>query len=304
MTSVFGERDIPYASCVADILLKGEWELFTVKVNQEQNLDCMCCGHKHLKYNYWIVRADMTEKEIREYQSKTFKKIDQSKQYKNKNPFMHNNVYVSAGMTDEHDKFLCVGSECVTRIIKDDSTLAIMKGVEALRNKIDRTYKERVLKVQMKEYLLKNEKRFTALQVKAIDKSIAERKAKGQYYSTWQADRNKEFFSSVSRHGIIRQMEWWNPNTSRKLANDKLTLLGCRKNTLVKTARLTDEQKILLDEQKEKQMQEYIEGQRKLFEGKYQDMVWCEICHTRVRKEHSHKVLDQRLNNNSVNNYP
>jgi hypothetical protein len=303
MTSVFGERDIPYASCVADILLKGDWELFTVKVNHEQNLDCMCCGHKHLKYNYWIVRADLPEEKIREYQNKTFLKVNQSKTLK-KNPFLHNNTYVSAGMVDEHDKFLCVGSECVTRIIKDDSTLAIMKGVEALRNKIDRMYKERVLKVQMKEYLLKNEKRFTALQVKAIDKIIAEKKAKGAYYSTWQAERNKEFFSSTSRHGIIRQMEWWNPNTTRKLANDKLRLLGCRKNTLVKTARLTDEQKILLDEQKEKQMQEYIEGQRKIFEGKYQDMKWCDVCKTRVRKEHSHKVLDQRLNNNGVNNYP
>ena len=109
--SVFGVRDIPYASCVADILLKGDWELFTVKVNSEQNLDCMCCGHKHLKFNYWIVRSDLTEEQIKQYQSSTFKKIDQSKQYKNKNPFLHNNVYVSAGMTDEHDKFLCVGSE-------------------------------------------------------------------------------------------------------------------------------------------------------------------------------------------------
>jgi hypothetical protein len=290
MTSVFGERDIPYASCVADIRLKGDWKLFTVKVNSEANLDCMCCGHKHLKYNYWIVRSDLTEEEIRVYQAKTFKKIDQSKTLK-KNPFLHNNVYVSAGMTDEHDKFLCVGSECVTKIIDDQETLHIMEGVEALRNKIDRTFKDRVLKVQMKEYLLKNEKRFTALQVKAIDKSIAERKAKGQYYSTWQAERNKEFFSSTSRHGIIRQMEWWNPNTTRKLANQKLTLLGCRKNTLVKTAQITDEQRLALDEEKERLMQEFIEGKRPVFEGKYNDLVWCPTCKTRVRKEHSHKIL-------------
>ena len=284
--SVFGVRDIPYASCVADILLKGDWELFTVKVNSEQNLDCMCCGHKHLKFNYWIVRSDLTEEQIKQYQSSTFKKIDQSKQYKNKNPFLHNNVYVSAGMTDEHDKFLCVGSECVTRIIKDDSTLAIMKGVEALRNKIDRMFKERVLQAQMKEYLTTNEKRFTALQVKAVDKAEAEAKAKGNYYNTYQNDRARAFFTNA-----IRQCDRWNVNTLRKVVNDRLRALGCRKNTLVKTAKLTDEMRLELDKDKEKRMQSFIEGNRPVFEGKFKDLVWCPQCKDRLPKKHNHRQI-------------
>jgi len=284
--SVFGVRDIPYASCVADILLKGDWELFTVKVNSEQNLDCMCCGHKHLKFNYWIVRSDLTEEQIKQYQSSTFKKIDQSKQYKNKNPFLHNNVYVSAGMTDEHDKFLCVGSECVTRIIKDDTTLAIMKGVEALRNKIDRMFKERLLQAQMKEYLTTNEKRFTALQVKAVDKAEAEAKAKGNYYNTYQNDRARAFFTNA-----IRQCDRWNVNTLRKVVNDRLRTLGCRKNTLVKTAKLTDQMRLELDVDKEKRMQSFIEGQRKIFEGKFKDMTWCPQCKARLPKNHNHRQI-------------
>ena len=264
--SVFGVRDIPYASCVADILLKGDWELFTVKVNSEQNLDCMCCGHKHLKYNYWIVRSDISESELRTFQSGTFKKAAQSKQYSKKNPFLHNNVYVSAGMSDEHDKFLCVGSECVTRIIKDDSTLAIMKGVEALRNKIDRMFKDRLRQAEMKEYLTTNEKRFTALQVKAVDKAEAEAKAKGNYYNTYQNDRARAFFTNA-----IRQCDRWNVNTLRKVVNDRLRTLGCRKNTLVKTAKLTDQMRLELDVDKEKRMQSFIEGQRKIFEGKFKE---------------------------------
>jgi len=284
--SVFGVRDIPYASCVADILLKGEWELFTVKVNSEQNLDCMCCGHKHLKFNYWIVRSDLTEEQIKVYQSKTFKKIDQSKQYKNKNPFLHNNVYVSAGMSDEHDKFLCVGSECVTRIIKDDATLAIMKGVEALRNKIDRMYKERVLRIQMKEYLVTNEKRFSDLQAKASDKAEAEAKAKGQYYNTYQTQRTKNFF-----HNAVKQVDRWNVTTLRTMVNDRLRSLGCRKVTLVKTARLTDQMRLELDRDKEKQMQSFIEGQRPVFEGKFEDITWCPQCKARLPKNHNHRQL-------------
>jgi len=283
--SVFGERDIPYASCVADILLKGDWELFTVKVNSEQNIDCMCCGHMHLKYNYWIVRADLTEEQIKVYQSSSFKKIDQSKTLK-KNPFLHNGVYVSAGMTDEHDKFLCVGSECVTRIIKDDTTLAIMKGVEALRNRIDSEFKKRLLRIQMKEYLTTNEKRFTDLQVKVVDKAEAEAKAKGQYYNTYQAQREKNFF-----HNAVRQVDRWNSNTLRNHVNDRLRSLGCRKVTLVKTAKLTDQMRLELDADKEKQMQSFIEGKRPVFEGKFKDIVWCPQCKARLPKDHNHRQI-------------
>ena len=43
--SIFGVRDIPYQACVADVLLKGDWELYTVKVIHESHkkLDCQCC---------------------------------------------------------------------------------------------------------------------------------------------------------------------------------------------------------------------------------------------------------------------
>ena len=60
-------------------------------------------------------------------------------------------------------------------------------------------FKERVLQAQMKEYLTTNEKRFTALQVKAVDKAEAEAKAKGNYYNTYQNDRARAFFTNAIR---------------------------------------------------------------------------------------------------------
>ena len=288
MTTVTPIRHIPYASCVADILLKGDWELFTVKYNHEANIDCMCCGHKHLRYNYWIVRADLSEEEIRVYQSKTFKKIHQSKQFKNKNPFLHNNVYVSAGMTDEHDKFLCVGSECVVHIIKDEATVNIMKGVEALANKIDRRWKDRLLRIQMKEYMEKNEERFTRRLEKHIDKMIEEAKKNNTYrnYYSYSHERNKRFFKS-----IIRQIDYWNPTNCRKIINEKLKSIGYPKKVFVQTAKLSDKDRKEMIDDKEKQMRSFIEGEREFVYGKYTDMKWCDVCLEHVPKQHSHEVL-------------
>jgi len=283
MTSVLSNRQIPYASCVADILLKGDWELFTVKYNHEANIDCMCCGHKHLRYNYWIVRADLSEEEIRVYQSKTFKKIHQSKQYKNKNPFLHNETYVSAGMTDEHDKFLCVGSECVVHIIKDEATINIMKGVEALANKIDRRWKDRLLRIQMKEYMELNRKKFTLRQETVTNNAEAKAKALGEYYNTYQARREKRFFDN-----IIRQIDYWNPTNTRKIINDQLRKIGYPKSVLVKTANLSDKDRKEMIDEKEKQMQVFITGKRGLIYGKYTDMKWCDICIEHVPKAHNH----------------
>ena len=283
MTTALAKRHIPYASCVADILLKGDWELFTVKYNHEAHIDCMCCGHKHLRYNYWIVRADLSEEEIREYQSKTFKKIHQSKQFKNKNPFLHNNVYVSAGMTDEHDKFLCVGSECVIHIIKDEATINIMKGVEALANKIDRRWKDRLLRIQMKEYMELNRKRFTLRQETATDKAEALAKQSGQYYSPYRARREKRFFDH-----IVGQIDYWNPTNCRKIINDRLRQLGYPKSKLVKTAKLSDKDRKEMIDEKEKQMQVFITGKRGLIYGKYTDTKWCDKCLEHVPKAHNH----------------
>jgi len=283
MITATPKRHIPYASCVADILLKGDWELFTVKYNHEANLDCMCCGHKHLRYNYWIVRADLSEEEVRVYQSGTFKKIHQSKQFKNKNPFLHNETYVSAGMTDEHDKFLCVGSECVVHIIKDEATANIMKGVEALANKIDRRWKDRLLRIQMKEYMEKNEKRFTLRQETVTNNAEAKAKALGQYYSKYGAQREKRFFTA-----IIRQIDYWNPTNTRKIINDQLRSIGYPKSVLVKTANLSDKDRKEMIDEKEKQMQVFITGKRGLIYGKYTDVVWCDKCLEHVPKQHSH----------------
>jgi len=283
MTTATPIRHIPYASCVADILLKGDWELFTVKYNHEANIDCMCCGHKHLRYNYWIVRADLSEEEIRVYQSKTFKKIHQSKQYKNKNPFLHNNVYVSAGMTDEHDKFLCVGSECVVHIIKDEATINIMKGVEALANKIDRRWKDRLLRIQMKEFMELNRKRFTLRQETATNAAEALAIKNKQYYSPYQARREKRFFEH-----IVGQIEYWNPTSTRKIINDRLKQLGYPKSKLVKTAKLSDKDRKEMIDEKERQMQVFITGKRGLIYGKYTDMKWCDICLEHVPKQHNH----------------
>ena len=283
MTTATPSRHIPYASCVADILLKGDWELFTVKYNHEANIDCMCCGHKHLRYNYWIVRADLSEEEIRVYQSKTFKKIHQSKQYKNKNPFLHNNVYVSAGMTDEHDKFLCVGSECVVHIIKDEATINIMKGVEALANKIDRRWKDRLLRIQMKEFMELNRKRFTLRQETATNAAEALAIKNKQYYSPYQARREKRFFDN-----IIGQIEYWNPTNTRKIINDQLRKIGYPKSMFVKTANLSDKNRKEMIDEKERQMQVFITGKRGLIYGKYTDMKWCDICLEHVPKQHNH----------------
>ena len=283
MTTTTPKRHIPYASCVADILLKGDWELFTVKYNHEANIDCMCCGHKHLRYNYWIVRADLSEEEIRVYQSGTFKKIQQSKQFKNKNPFLHNETYVSTGMVDEHDKWLCVGSECVVHIIKDEATINIMKGVEALANKIDRRWKDRLLRIQMKEYMEKNEKRFTLRQETVTNNAEAKAKALGQYYNTYGARREKRFFTA-----IIRQIDYWNPTNTRKIINDQLRSIGYPKSVLVKTANLSDKDRKEMIDEKEKQMQVFITGKRGLIYGKYTDVVWCDICLEHVPKQHSH----------------
>ena len=288
MTTATPTRHIPYASCVADILLKGDWELFTVKYNHEANIDCMCCGHKHLRYNYWIVRADLSEEEIRVYQSKTFKKIHQSKQYKNKNPFLHNNVYVSAGMTDEHDKFLCVGSECVIHIIQDEATINIMKGVEALANKIDRRWKDRLLRIQMKEYMEKNRKRFTLRQEIATDKAEALAIKNKQYFSPYQARREKRFFDN-----IIGQIDYWNPTNCRKIINDRLRQLGYPKSVLVKTAKLSDKDRKEMIDEKEAQMKVFIEGKREVIYGKYTDMKWCDICLEHVPKQHTHNGIEQ-----------
>jgi len=290
--SPFGVRDIPYASCVADILLLGDWELFTVKVNQSANIDCMCCGHKHLKYNYWIVRSDISESELRTFQSGTFKKADQSKQYSKKNPFLHNGVYVSAGMIDEHDKFRCVGSECVTRLITDDSTANIMKGVEAKRNQCDRQFKDKILRVQMRAWLERNETKLTKKLDEHVEKRILEEEAKAKlipshYVNTWRMRNSKSFFTKM-----LRQVNYWNPTTCRKLINDMLRSMGMRKSSYVPTAKLSKADKQELDEWKEKQMQIFVEGARTLFAGKYKDMKWCDTCKERVPRSHNHNGLN------------
>jgi len=53
--NVGGERIVkPYATRVAGVRLSGTWLLENMKLDRKSSKDCECCGHKHLKYQYFI----------------------------------------------------------------------------------------------------------------------------------------------------------------------------------------------------------------------------------------------------------
>ena len=270
--SIFGVRDIPYQACVADVLLKGDWELYTVKIIHEPHLrqDCGCCGHKHLVNNYWLIKAGTDLPFARQY-------------------IMEHGL----NKNTDNNVFLCVGSECVRHILQDDTTESIMKGVESKALQVDRQFKDKILHEQAREYLTKNLKRFTDLHKKVIEKEIVEKKAYiakqealgkfGGYINEHRARRASNFFPNM-----LRNINGWTGYGFRKKINEQLKKLGCKKNTLVKTPKLVDADKEKLRVWKEEQMQIYIEGRRKIFEGKYKDMKWCSICRLRVPMKHIH----------------
>ena len=279
MITATPKRHIPYASCVADILLKGDWELYTVKVIHEAHLkiDCQCCGHKHLVFNYWLVKAGTDLPFAHEYMQKH-------------------------GLNKDTDNsmFLCVGSECVRHILQDDTTENIMKGVESKALQVDRQFKDKILHEQAKEYLTKNLKRFTELHKKVIEKEIVEKKAYiakleaqgkyGGYLNEYTKRRQANFFPNM-----LRNIHGWTGYGFRKRINEQLKQLGCRKNTLIQTPKLVDADKEKLRAWKEKEMQTFIEGKRKIFEGKYKDMKWCAICRLRVSMKHIHPDRKSKL---------
>ena len=57
---------------------------------------------------------------------------------------------------------------------------------------------------------------------------------------------------------------------------------------MIQTPKLVDADKEKLRAWKETEMQTFIEGRRKIFEGKYKDMKWCAICRLRVPMKHLH----------------
>lgn len=208
-----GVITLPYKTKIADVLLSGEWELTSVKVDREMSKDCECCGHKHLKFQYRI--NDMSKK----------------------------------------NEDLIVGSECVVKICKDERTVRIMTGLEALRNKLDRVYKQKVLKTQLKEWVEKNLDRLNKLQKAYYDDYIKQggRSYVASYsYSKW----NQGWFER-----ILMRMAYWNSNTSRKVINDHLKD-DLKSKIKAPTAKLTEQMKKELDEEKEESMSSFIMGQK------------------------------------------
>jgi hypothetical protein len=140
----------------------------------------------------------------------------------------------------------------------------------------------------MKEYMELNRKRFTLRQEIVTDKAEALAIKNGQYFSPYQARREKRFFDN-----IIGQIDYWNPTNTRKIINDRLKQLGYPKSKLVKTANLSDKNRKEMIDEKEKQMQVFISGERGLIYGKYTDMKWCDVCLEHVQKAHTHNGIEQ-----------